>query len=115
MGEWGRRRLRAMVMGRAYTTLPPRAKSIADFLSLIFRNFNPRRDPIPPASDEELRLLKMPIAIYLGGEDALIDSYDTVRRAKELLPQAEVHLDPGIGHFIPTPTQEIVDFLRRVR
>jgi pimeloyl-ACP methyl ester carboxylesterase len=113
MGEWGRKKLRAMVMGRAYTTLPPAAKPIADFLGLIFRNFNPRRDPIPPASDEDLRRLKMPIAIYLGGEDALIDSHDTMRRAKALLPQAEIHFDPEIGHFIPTPTQEIVDFLRR--
>jgi hypothetical protein len=29
------------------------------------------------------------------------------------LPQAEIHFDPKIGHFIPTPTKEIVDFLRR--
>lgn len=113
MGEFGRRKLRAMVMGRAYTTLPPAAKPIADFLGLIFRNFTPRRDPIPPASDEDLRRLSMPITIYLGGEDALIDSYDTRRRAQQLLPQAEIHFDPQIGHFIPTPTAAIVDFLRR--
>ena len=99
--------------GRAYTTLPPAAKPIADFIGLIFRNFNPRRDPIPPASDQELQTLKMPIAIFLGGEDALIDSQDTKRRAEKLLPQAEIHFDPKIGHFIPTPTKEIVDFLRR--
>jgi len=113
LGEWGRKRIRAMVMGRAYTTLPPPAKPISDFLGLIFRNFNPRRDPIPPASDQALQTLKMPIAIFIGGEDALIDSHDTKRRAEKLLPQAEIHFDPKIGHFIPTPTKEIVDFLRR--
>jgi len=113
LGEWGRKRIRAMVMGRAYTTLPPPAKPISDFLGLIFRNFNPRRDPIPPASDQALQTLKMPIAIFIGGEDALIDSHDTKRRAEKLLPQAEIHFDPNIGHFIPTPTKEIVDFLRR--
>jgi pimeloyl-ACP methyl ester carboxylesterase len=113
LGEWGQKRIRAMVMGRAYTTLPPAAKPIADFIGLIFRNFNPRRDPIPPASDQAVQTLKMPIAIFIGGEDALIDSQDTKRRAEKLLPQAEIHFDPKIGHFIPTPTKEIVDFLRR--
>jgi pimeloyl-ACP methyl ester carboxylesterase len=113
MGEWGRKRLHAMVLGRAYASLSSPAKPVADFLGLIFRNFTPRRDPITPKSDEELRRLKMPIAIYLGGEDALIDSYDTQHRAQALLPQAEIHFDPKIGHFIPTPTAEIVDFLRR--
>src|SRR4029077_8038069 len=28
LGEWGRKRIRAMVMGRAYTTLPPAARPI---------------------------------------------------------------------------------------
>jgi len=113
LGEWGRKRIRALVLGRAYTTLPPPAKPVSDFLGLIFRNFNPRRDAIPPASDQALQTLKMPIAIFIGGEDALIDSHDTKRRAEKLLPQAEIHFDPKIGHFIPTPTKEIVDFLRR--
>lgn len=113
MGEWGRRKLRALVMGKAYGELPPAAKPVFDFLGLIFRNFTPRRDPIAPKSDAELRRLTMPIAIYLGGEDTLIDSYDTQRRARQLLPQAEIHFDPRIGHFIPTPTTEIVGFLRR--
>ena len=113
LGEWGRKRIRAMVLGRAYTSLPPPAKPISDFLGLIFRNFNPRRDPIPPASDQALQTLKMPIAIFIGGEDAMIDSHDTKGRAERLLPQAEIHFDPKIGHFIPTPTEEIGAFLRR--
>ena len=113
MGEWGRKKLRAMVLGKAYNQLPPAAQPIADFLALIFRNFTPRRDHIPQASDDDLRRLRMPIALYLGGEDALIDSYDTRRRAEALLPQVEIHFDPAIGHLIPTPTAEIVDFLRR--
>jgi pimeloyl-ACP methyl ester carboxylesterase len=113
LGEWGRKRLRAMVMGRAYTRRGPVPTLVEDFLGLIFRNFTPRRDPIPPAGDEELRRLKMPIAIFLGGEDALIDSADTKRRAEKLLPQAEIDFDPEIGHFIPTPTAKIVAFLRR--
>jgi pimeloyl-ACP methyl ester carboxylesterase len=113
MGEWGRKKLRAMVMGRAYTQRAPVPKLVEDFLGLIFRNFTSRRDPIPPASDDELKRLKMPIAIFLGGEDALIDSADTRRRAQRLLPQAEIEFDPNIGHFIPTPTAKIVDFLSR--
>jgi pimeloyl-ACP methyl ester carboxylesterase len=113
MGEWGRKRLRAIVMGRAYTQRTSVPKTVEDFLGLIFRNFTPRRDPIPPASDDELKRLKMPIAIFLGGEDALIDSADTRRRAKILLPQAEIDFDPNIGHFIPTPTAKIGDFLSR--
>lgn len=112
MGEWGRKRLRAMVMGRAYTQRGTVPKLVEDFLGLIFRHFTPRRDPIPPASDEELKRLKMPIAIFLGGEDALIDSADTKRRAEKFLPQAEIDFDPNIGHFIPTPTAKIVAFLQ---
>jgi pimeloyl-ACP methyl ester carboxylesterase len=113
MGEWGQKKLRAMVLGRAYTSRGPTAKPVEAFLALIFRNFKPRRDRIPQASDAELARLKMPIAIFIGGEDALIDSADTRRRAEQLLPQAEIHFDPNIGHLIPTPTAEIVAFLRR--
>lgn len=113
LGEWGRKKLRTMVMGRAYTARGPVPEPVEQFLGLIFRNFRPRRDHIPPFSDVELARLKMPITIFVGGEDALIDSADTKRRAEQLLPQAEIHFDSQIGHFIPTPTPEIVAFLRR--
>ena len=113
MGEWGQKKLRAMVMGRAYVSRGPVAKPVEDFLGLIFRNFTPRRDYIPPFSDAELQRLKMPITISVGGEDALINSHDTKLRAEVLLPQAEIQFDPNIGHFIPTPTGQIVSFLRK--
>ncbi|MGZ6008921.1 MAG: alpha/beta fold hydrolase, partial [Rhizomicrobium sp.] len=113
MGEWGQKKLRAMVLGRAYTSRGPTTKPVEAFLALIFRNFKPRRDRIPQASDAELARLKMPIAIFIGGEDALIDSADTRRRAAQLLPHAEIHFDPNIGHLIPTPAAEIIAFLRR--
>lgn len=113
LGEWGRKKLRALVMGRAFLSRGPVAKPVEEFLGLIFRNFTPRRDRIPPFSDAELSRLKMPVAIFIGGEDVLIDSYDTRRRAEVLLPRAEIHFDPKIGHFIPTPTAEIVSFLRK--
>jgi pimeloyl-ACP methyl ester carboxylesterase len=113
LGEWGRKKLRALVMGRAFLSRGPVAKPVEEFLGLIFRNFTPRRDRIPPFSDVELSRLKMPVAIFIGGEDVLIDSYDTRRRAEVLLPRAEIHFDPKIGHFIPTPTAEIVSFLRK--
>ena len=112
LGEWGRKRLRAMVMGRAYAARGPAIKPVEDFLGLIFRNFVPRRDHIPPFPDSALSRLRMPMTLFIGGEDALIDSYDTKRRTEKLLPQAEIHLDPEIGHFIPTPTAQIVSFLR---
>ncbi len=113
MGEWGRKKLRAMVMGRAYAARGPVPKALEEFLGLIFRNFTPRRDHIAPFSDDELSRLKMPITLFIGGEDALIDSHDTRRRAERLLPQAAIHFDPALGHFIPTPTAEIVSFLRK--
>jgi pimeloyl-ACP methyl ester carboxylesterase len=113
LGKWGQARIRAMAMGRAYTATPPAAAPVREFLGLIFRNFRPRRVLIPRASDAALRQLRMPFAVWLGGEDALIDSAGSKQRLEQNVPQAEIHFDPHIGHFIPTPGAEILSFLRR--
>ena len=113
LGEWGQTRLRAMAMGRAYTRLPPAAAPVREFLSLIFRNFRPRRVRLPRFDDAALKRLTMPIAVYLGGEDALLDSADSRRRLEQCVPHGEIHFDPAAGHFIPTPGAEILAFLRR--
>ena len=68
---------------------------------------------IPRASDAQLKRLTMPLAVFLGGEDALIDSAGSMKRLEQNVKQAEIHFDPKIGHFIPTPTVQIITFLRR--
>lgn len=84
---------------------------IADFLTLIFTHFKPRRDALPIFSDADLSGLNIPILTFLGARDTLIDSAGTRRRLAGTAPHARIVWLPEAGHFLGGLTTPIQDFL----
>jgi pimeloyl-ACP methyl ester carboxylesterase len=113
LGSWGRKRMAEMVLGKRPENPSPAMKAIGDFIALIQANFRARIVKIPQMSDAALQQLKMPVSVWIGGKDVLLDSADTRRRLEANIPQAEVHFLPEAGHFIPSPAGEILDFFKR--
>ena len=47
----------------------------------------------------------------LGGKDVLLDSAETRERLERNIPQVDIRFDPEAGHFIPSQTAPILEFL----
>lgn len=107
-GQWGMRRSIRTVAGIDARATP----EIAEYLTLVFTNFLPRRDRLPVFSDEALRRLTMPVLVIAGAHDAMFDSHDTVRRIIRTVPHANVTLLPDVAHSIIGQTHRVLDFLR---
>lgn len=85
-----------------------------EYTKLIARNFNMRVESIPIYTDKELQTLTMPLLLFAGKEDVLLDSVKTVQRVQSLLPHAETILFNDRGHLLVGLTGKITDFLCKV-
>jgi pimeloyl-ACP methyl ester carboxylesterase len=112
MGPWGRRRVREMVFGRLQGEPPPAVRPLIELMRAIAQAIRPRIVRIPRLSDAELARLKAPMVVFVGGQDALLDSEDTRRRLAKWAPHAEVVFLPEARHLIPGQTGRILEFLR---
>jgi pimeloyl-ACP methyl ester carboxylesterase len=104
MGAWGRRRVVRIVTG---VDLGPIATSIGD----TFGEFQPRKE-IPVFPDEVLERLTMPVLAIVGDRDAMIDSGQSARRLRDLVPHADVRVVEGGGHLLLGQAQTVLEFLR---
>ncbi|MEV4457334.1 alpha/beta fold hydrolase [Microbispora sp. NPDC049633] len=109
-GERGRRRLLSMVMGDAPSD--PRFAAYLDYAAQIARHFRPRRERLPVFGDEALGGLAMPMFVIVGGRDVLLDSRDTERRLRRLVPHATVRHLPDAPHGLRGHAEPILAFLR---
>jgi pimeloyl-ACP methyl ester carboxylesterase len=107
-GRWGMRRSIKAVAGVDAREMP----EVAEYITLMFTHFLPRRDRLPVFSDEALRKLTMPVLVIAGERDAMIDSSDTAKRMHHTVPHANVTLLPDVAHSVIGQTQQILDFLR---
>lgn len=89
----------------------PIAIEALEYTKLIARNFNMRTEQLPIFTDKELKELTMPLLLFAGKKDVLLDSEKTVKRIKSLLPRAEVHLLNDRGHLLLGLTERISVFL----
>ncbi|THD83301.1 MAG: alpha/beta fold hydrolase [Phenylobacterium sp.] len=106
MGEAGRRRMLGSIgTGAAHP-------AVARYVELIFSHFNPRRDALPRFSEAQLRTLTMPILMFLGARDSLLDSAGSRRRLARAAPQARIVMLPQAGHVLGGLTAPILEFLR---
>jgi pimeloyl-ACP methyl ester carboxylesterase len=112
LGNWGIRKLREMILGRASTDASPAARAFSNFITLIHDNFRPRMERIPIFSDQALQGLTMPLLAIVGGRDVLLDSAGTKRRLSRNVPHAGIRYFPQAAHFIPGQTIEILEFLQ---
>lgn len=111
LGAWGRRKAAELVLGRAPSNPSPAVQYFLDFFSLIHKNFRTRVVKLPIFNDAALRRLTMPVLAIVGSKDVLMDSAETKRRLERNVPSAQVRFLPDAGHFIPSQTQVILDFL----
>jgi len=108
LGKFGVRRALSAATGR--TPLPP---AVAQYITLIFEHFRPRREAPPIRSDAELRSLSMPVQVIVGANDAMLDARQTRDRATRLIPRAEVTFIDDAGHMLPAQTSRIDEFIAR--
>jgi pimeloyl-ACP methyl ester carboxylesterase len=106
LGEWGKDKIAQLVNGGQ-----PIPREAAEYSRLISRQFNLRAESIPVYSDDQLKKLKMPILLFAGEKDVLLDSKGTVRRISSLLPNAKSNLLPGYGHVLMGFKSKILEFL----
>jgi pimeloyl-ACP methyl ester carboxylesterase len=86
-------------------------KEILDFLNLILASYDPISVPLPVFSGDALEKLTMPVLYVAGEADDLLDTQAGETALRTHVPQAEIHLLPGVGHMILNPSVWMLPFL----
>ena len=60
----------------------------------------PRFPPLLPFTDDELRSIKVPVAIVVGEKSEMLDPRVTIERARTLIPTVETFVIPNAGHAL---------------
>lgn len=106
LGDFGLKLITKLVNGNK--SIP---KEVVDCTIKIAKNFNLRTEVVPIYSDDELASLKMPLLVYVGEKDVMLDSKQTLERMNRLVPSAKVNMLKGFGHVIIGLKTEILEFL----
>lgn len=114
LGRWGRQKIMArMAAGATPPAASPEVKAYGDFMDLIFANFRPRTEVLPPFADADLARLDMPLLAILGAKDVMIDSAGARERLVRNVPNAEVLWLPEAGHLLIGHGATLDGFLAR--
>jgi len=105
-GEKGMDSLYKKVKGNAVIPEP-----MLKYQKLIGENFNYRRELIPLFSDDELKQLTMPVALFVGEKDIMFHSKKTAKRLGNILPHADINVIPGAGHVLINLVDDISRFI----
>jgi pimeloyl-ACP methyl ester carboxylesterase len=105
LGERGFMKITRLVNGDE-----PIPDEAVQYSRLISQNFN-LRSMVPVFFDDELKRLTMPLLLFAGGKDVLLNSRITVERISKLLPKAETNLIPEAGHVLIHLRNQILHFL----
>lgn len=89
----------------------PIPEIMLNYQKLIAKHFNFRKVTIPIFTDNELRKLTMPVALFVGGKDVMLHSEKTANRLGSLLNHAEINFIQEEGHSIINQGNEIRKFL----
>jgi pimeloyl-ACP methyl ester carboxylesterase len=81
------------------------------YQKLIGESFNYRREVIPLFTDNELKRLCMPVALYVGRKDVMIHSEKSANRLGNLLTHAKINILPEAGHVLVNLQDKINAFL----
>jgi len=95
LGEKGIRKLFKKINGNV--DMP---EIMLKYQTLITKNINSRREPIPIFSDNEIRRLTMPVFLFVGAKDIILHSMETADRMKKLVPYARINILLEGGHSI---------------
>lgn len=90
----------------------PMPEIILNYQKLIGKHFNFRKEIIPLFSDEELKKLIMPVALFVGAKDIMFYSEKTANRLKSLVSHSNINLITDEGHSIVNQGDAIREFLK---
>lgn len=84
---------------------------VMEFILLIVQGYNPITTELPVFTDEQIKRLTMPVLFVAGEADVMVDTTAAAQRLSHLLPDAEIHLLPGIGHMVVHALAYVFPFL----
>jgi len=90
----------------------PIPEEMLKYQKLIGKSFNYRKETIPLFSDNELKLLTIPTALFVGGKDIMLHSNKTAKRLGDLLPYVKVNILPEAGHSNVNDVSNIMTWLK---
>lgn len=85
---------------------------VIEYMLLIYRNYRPRRDPLPVFSDDDLKAITAPLFVVLGACDRILDSHESAARLTRLQPTASISLLAGTGHALFHDGDDLHAFLK---
>jgi pimeloyl-ACP methyl ester carboxylesterase len=60
---------------------------------------------------DELKLLTMPIVLFVGAKDIMLHSDKTAKRLGNLLPHAQINILPEAGHSNVNDVDKIIEWM----
>jgi len=100
-------------MGFSYASGDEVARSACDLFYLGMKHFRlpPETSRILPSvfTDDELRVLRVPVLLLIGDREVIYDPAEALARARRLIPNLEGELVPDSGHEMCASQHEIVD------
>jgi pimeloyl-ACP methyl ester carboxylesterase len=111
MGAWGRRRTLHRLMNFDPKELSAANEPSMRLFELIFEHLAFRPMPLLVFPDQDLRTVRMPVFVVVGGKDLVFSGRRMRRRLRTCLPQADVVYLPQAGHGLTNQTAAICDFL----
>lgn len=88
----------------------PIPEVMLNYQKLIAASFRSRMEPIPLFSDEALRALTMPSALFFGEKDIMLNANEAMARYRRLVPSGQASLLPDKGHSLTGLIDEILAF-----
>jgi pimeloyl-ACP methyl ester carboxylesterase len=112
LGGFGARKVLQRILGPVAKESVDANRDVSDLMLLIFRSMRPRTEKFPIFGDAELSHLRAPMMVLLGEMDVTMDSTAIRDRVQLVLPNAEIRLVPGAGHYLGEQSASILEFLR---
>lgn len=111
MGDWGKAKVRELMVGNQTGSKSELANKLAEFLAVIPQHFNPRLEKLPIFSDQQLADISVPVMAVVGGKDMMLDSSVMGARLETNIQNLTLDFLPEARHFPGDRSDQIRDFL----
>lgn len=111
MGDWGKNKVRELMIGKPAEHRSSLANRLATFLALIPKHFNPRLEELPIFTDAQLAGISAPVMAVVGGKDMMLDAQTMRSRLQSNVYDLTLDYLPEARHFPGDRSEQIFDFL----
>lgn len=110
LGKWGIGRVYRKILGPLASQLNFDSE-VGELLLDMVSQVKPRTEPLRVFSDQELRRVKSPVLLVLGGQDVTLFPVAIKERVVKLAMPWSLKLVAEAGHFLGDQSQPILEFL----